>query len=91
MNPPSIESSTREERLDYVLNEWKCLHNCEPMEQREQKPCLHGLCRVLTEEDESQICGKCHVLKGRSEEKLYADYIEGMRSYLDITLEIRKS
>ena len=43
------------------------------------------------EEDESQICGKCHVLKGRSEEKLYADYIESMRSYLDITLEIRKS
>ena len=44
MTAPSIESSTREERLDYVLNEWKCLHNCE-------------------------LCGKCHVLKGRSEER----------------------
>ena len=43
MTAPNIESSTREERLDYVLNEWRCLHNCE-------------------------ICGKCHVLKGRSEE-----------------------
>ena len=52
MTAPNIESSTREERLDYVLNEWKCLHNCE-------------------------ICGKCHVLKGRSEESLYADYIDG--------------
>ena len=48
MTAPNIESSTREERLDYVLNEWKCLHNCE-------------------------LCGKCHVLKGRSEEILYTD------------------
>ena len=91
MPAPNIDSSTREDRLDYVLNEWKCLHNCEPMEQREQKPCLHGLCRVVTEEDESQICGKCHVLKGRSEEMLYADYIDGKRSYMDITLEIRSN
>ena len=66
MTAPSIESSTREERLDYVLNEWRCLHNCE-------------------------ICGKCHVLKGRSEEQLYADYIDGKRSYMEITLEIRSN
>ena len=39
----------------------------------------------------SQLCGKCHVLKGRSEETLYADYIDGKRSYMDITLEIRNS
>ena len=64
MEAPSIELSTREERLDYVLNEWRCLHNCE-------------------------LCGKCHVLKGRSEEMIYAEYIEGKRSYMDITLEIR--
>ena len=66
MTAPNIESSTREERLDYVLNEWRCLHNCE-------------------------ICGKCHVLKGRSEEQLYADYIYGKRSYMEITLEIRSN
>ena len=66
MSTPSIESSTREERLDYVLNEWRCLHNCE-------------------------LCGKCHILKGRSEEILYADYIDGKRSYMDITLEIRSN
>ena len=66
MTAPSIESSTREERLDYVLNEWRCLHNCE-------------------------LCGKCHILKGRSEESLYADYIDGKRSYMDITLEIRNN
>lgn len=65
MNAPSIETSTREERLEYVRNAWQCMHNCE-------------------------LCGKCHILKGRDAETLYTDYIEGKRPYLDITLEIRK-
>ena len=64
MQPPQIENSTREERQAYVLDAWKCLHNCE-------------------------ICGKCHILKCRDPETLYADYIKGKRSYMDITLEIR--
>ena len=34
-------------------------------------------------------CGKCSILKGRDAEILYADYIEGRRSYMDITMEIR--
>ena len=66
MLPPSIETSTSKERLDYVLNEWKCLHNCD-------------------------MCGKCSILKGRSETELYADYINGKRAYKDITLEIRNN
>lgn len=37
-----------------------------------------------------ELCGKCHILKGRDAESLYADYIEGKRSYIDLTLEIRK-
>lgn len=64
MSAPSIDSSTREERLEYVLSEWKCLHHC-------------------------NLCGKCHILKGRNEEILYADYIDGKRSYMDISLGIR--
>ena len=63
MTAPSIESSTREERLDYVLNEWRCLHNCEPMEQREQKPNLFGLCRVVTEKDEVKYAANAMFLK----------------------------
>ena len=63
MTAPSIDSSTIEERLAFVRNEWKCLHNCE-------------------------LCGKCRTLKGRSEETLYADYISGKRSYMEITMEI---
>ena len=65
MTAPGIETSTREERLEYVRNAWQCMHNCE-------------------------LCGKCHILKGRDAETLYADYIDGKRSYLDVTLEIRK-
>ncbi|MDY3063190.1 MAG: hypothetical protein SOW56_04070 [Bacteroidaceae bacterium] len=65
MTAPDIKSSTKEERLSFVRNEWRCLHNCE-------------------------ICGKCHILKGRNEESLYADYINGNISYSDITLQIRK-
>lgn len=64
MIPPSIEQSTKEERRAYVLDEWKCLYNCE-------------------------LCGKCHVLKGQDVEVLYADYIEGLRSYMDVTIDIR--
>ena len=54
MTPPRIEQSTKEERLAFVLNQWKCLSNCE-------------------------ICGKCSMLRGRNEEMLYADYIDGKR------------
>lgn len=64
MTAPAIEQSTKEERRAYVLEAWKCLHDCES-------------------------CGKCHILKGRDAETLYADYIEGKRHYMDITLEIR--
>ena len=62
--PPKIEDSTQEEREAYVINAWRCLHNCE-------------------------ACGKCHILKGKDAETLYADYINGKRSYMNITLEIR--
>lgn len=66
MIPPKIEQSTAEERRAYVLDAWKCLHDCE-------------------------MCGKCRVLKGRDAETLYADYIEGKRTYMEITLEFRNA
>ncbi|MBR5282656.1 MAG: hypothetical protein IKU22_07740 [Alistipes sp.] len=45
----------------------------------EQWRCLHNC----------ELCGKCNILKGRNAELLYADYIEGRRTYREITLEIR--
>ena len=38
-----------------------------------------------------ELCGKCHILKGRDPETLYADYIHGKRSYIDVTLGIRNN
>ena len=61
---PKIELSTAEERRAYVIDAWRCLHDCE-------------------------ACGKCRILKGKDAETLYAYYIEGKRSYMDVTLEIR--
>ena len=37
------------------------------------------------------ICGKCSFLRGREAEDLYADYIEGYRSFRDITAEHRNN
>lgn len=47
---------------------------------REAWQCMHNC----------ELCGKCHVLKGRNAETLYAEYIEGRKPYRDVTLEIRK-
>ena len=66
MPAPTIENSTREERRAYVVEAWRCLHDCE-------------------------LCGKCRILKGRDAEILYTDYIDGIRSYMEITLEIRNN
>ena len=66
MTPPKINESNKDERRAYVIEAWKCMHDCE-------------------------ACGKCRILKGKDAETLYADYIEGTKTYMDITLEIRNS
>ena len=66
MTAPSIEHSTREERLEYVRDRWKCLCNCE-------------------------LCGRCNMLRGRDAEIVYEEYIEGRRSYMEITIELRNN
>ena len=66
MFAPAIDSSTREERLAYVQDRWRCLCNCE-------------------------LCGRCSMLKGRDAEIVYEEYIEGRKTYMDVTLEIREN
>lgn len=61
---PNIKTSTQQERLAYVQEQWKCISNCE-------------------------ACGKCCLLRGKDAEMLYADYINGHKDYMDITLELR--
>ena len=41
MTPPPIEQSTWEARRAYVLDAWKCLHDCESC----------GKCRILKGKD----------------------------------------
>ena len=41
MKAPAIDQSTREERVAYVLDAWKCLHDCE----------MCGKCRILKGKD----------------------------------------
>ena len=41
--------------------------------------------------NDCEACGKCRILRGRDPETLYADYINGKRSYIEITLELRNS
>lgn len=66
MTPPQIENSTKEERRTFVLEAWKCLHDCES-------------------------CGKCRILKGSDPETLYSDYINGVKTYIDISLNLRNN
>jgi hypothetical protein len=40
--------------------------------------------------NDCEACGKCRILRGRDPETLYADYIDGTRSYIEITLDIRR-
>ena len=65
MNPPSIDNSTRDERLAFIREAWKCLADCD-------------------------MCGKCQMLHNKDAEDVFADYIEGLRSYLEISKEIRR-
>ena len=41
MTPPPIEQSTQEARRAYVIEAWKCLHDCESC----------GKCRILKGKD----------------------------------------
>ena len=84
-----IDNSTKEERRAYVHEAWKCLHNCELMEQREDTQVYLDYPESRQKKTKGQTCGKCRILKGRDAEVLYADYIEGKRSYMNVALEIR--
>ena len=40
--------------------------------------------------NDCEACGKCRILRGRDPETLYADYINGKRSYIEISLQIHR-
>lgn len=37
-----------------------------------------------------EICGKCSILHGRDAEEVYRDYIDGIRTYMEVSLTSRR-
>ena len=64
MRPPSLTTSTREEREAYIRETFKCKSDCEN-------------------------CGMCKVLRGKTPEIAYVDYIEGKRDFSDVAADYR--
>ncbi len=38
-----------------------------------------------------EICGKCSILHGRDAEEVYRDYIDGIRTYMEVSLTSRQN
>lgn len=38
-----------------------------------------------------EICGKCSILHGRDAEEVYRDYIDGIRTYMEVSLTMRQN
>ena len=64
MSAPEIETSTPEERREFIKAEFPCLNNC-------------------------RLCGLCAVFHNRDAVDVYADYINGTRTFKEITDEYR--
>ena len=62
--PPSIKTSTREERKQYITRTMHCISNCEN-------------------------CGLCRIYHGIDPVIVYADYINGIRSFQEIAEDYR--
>jgi len=64
MTAPEIHNSTREERIAFILEAFKCISNCE-------------------------TCGNCQFLRNRDAEEVYQEYIDGTKSFREVTIEHR--
>lgn len=58
LGAPDIDTSTREERLEYVTDKWRCCNNCE----------ICGKCNILRGRDaeivyEDYIEGRCSYME----------------------------
>ena len=82
--------ATEEDEIKEEYESQTCLSDTESLERKQQY-----LRRQFVKEqwkcmNHCPSCGKCRILKGKDPEELYADFIDGKRTYMDITLEIRK-
>ena len=66
MKAPEISESTRQEREQFIYDNFYCRGNCD-------------------------ICGLCQIYHGPPLDLGYEDYIDGKRSFQEISQEYRKS
>ena len=64
-NIPEIESSTVEERREYIKKRYPCIANCD-------------------------MCGLCKVFRGKDAQTAYDDYIQGKRSFMEVSEDYRR-
>lgn len=63
---PDIETSTKEERIEYINKTFWCRSDCDS-------------------------CGICYIFHGKEPLTVYEDYIEGKRTFREISEEYRGS
>lgn len=64
MKAPAIESSTPQERRQFIREKFPCMNNC-------------------------RVCGLCAIFHNKDAEDVYADYINGTRTFEDISEEYK--
>ncbi len=62
---PEINTSTVEERREYIKNRFPCIADCD-------------------------ICGLCKVFHGKDPEIAFDDYIEGRRSFVEVSMDYKR-
>ena len=74
MQPPKIDNSTREERQAYVLNAWKCLHDCEAC----------GKCRILKGGDAETLYADLKLHPNDEGFRFYFEHLyENIKQYIN--------
>jgi hypothetical protein len=63
---PDINSSTAEERREYVKGRFPCISDCD-------------------------MCGLCKVFHGKDPECAYEDFINGIRSFSEVSSDYRRA
>lgn len=62
---PEINTSTVEERREYIKNRFPCIADCD-------------------------MCGLCKVFHGKDPEIAFDDYIEGRRSFVEVSMDYKR-
>ena len=62
---PEVNTSTVEERREYIKKRFPCIADCD-------------------------MCGLCKVFHGKDPEIAFDDYIEGRRSFIEVSMDYKR-